>query len=274
KTYPSPDAPEHGIEIAEHAEQLKLLFRRDSDSALEFIVSRDGSNVCLLRPDPIPQIDAISFFIGPVCGVISRLRKKSCLHASVLKLDGRAFALTGDKRTGKSTTSAMLTKCGASLVADDIAVVNQEEGQFWVQPGYPFMRLAQPAIELTGRNLSESRELLSIGEKRYVAAQDETSGAFPHKPQLLDAVYILSGREVEDAAFHIEQLKPHTAARILNSNSYGKYMMDDEMRRQDFSLFAEFAREKHSRAIRRPDNLSRLEELANFILDDFRTIHG
>lgn len=273
-TYPPTGTPDHGIEIADHAEQLKLSFRRDPDSVLEFVVSKDAKRVILLRPDSIPEIDAISFFIGPVCGVISRLRMKTCLHASVLVLDGRAFALTGDKRVGKSTTSAMLTKCGASLVADDIGVLSYDDGQFGVEPGYPFMRLAPAAIELTGRDLKATKQLLSIGDKRYVAVGDENRRAFPTQRLPLDAIYILSGRQAADSDIQIEQLEPKEAARILNSNGYGKYVMDDAMRRQDFSLFAKFAREKHSRAIDRPNDLSRLPELANKILDDFRLLHA
>lgn len=272
-TYPQPDTPYHGIEISEYAGQLKLLYRRDSDSALEFFVSKDGKQVTALRPDEIPEIDAISFFIGPVCGVLNRLRSRTCLHASVLTLGGRAFALTGEKRMGKSTTSAMLTACGARLVADDIAVLNHDTGQFWVQPAYPFMRLAPPAIELMGRSMADTHELLSIGNKRYVPVQPDGESDFPIGPLPLDAIYILSQRGTPDIDISINRLEPNEAARVLNSNGYGKYMMDAAMRRQDFSFFAKFAREKHSRAITRPNDLSRLNELGQMILDDFREIH-
>ncbi|MEO9635664.1 MAG: hypothetical protein ABJF89_10690 [Parasphingorhabdus sp.] len=270
---PRAGPPHDGIGIGKYGGQLKLLYPRDPHSALEFVISEDAKRVTILRPGEIPEIDAISFFIGPVCGVLSRLRSRSCLHASVLTLNGRAFALTGDKGAGKSTTSAMLTTCGAMLVADDIGVLSHNNNQFWVQPAYPFMRLSPPEIELTGRSMADTRELLSVGDKRYVSVEPDGEGGFPLDPLPLDAIYFLSRRGNPDMDISIDRLEPNEAARLLNSNGYGHYIMDTAMRRQDFSLFAKFAREKHSRAISRPDDLSRLAELAQMILDNFRETH-
>jgi hypothetical protein len=271
--YPPTGVPENGIEISECSGQLKLLYRRDPDSALEFVISVDAKQVTLLRPDQIPEIDGISFFIGPVCGVLSRLRAKTCLHASVLVVDGRAFALTGEKRAGKSTTSAMLTRCGANLLADDIGIISHDGKQFWIEPAYPFMRLAPAAIELTGRSMEDTRDVLSVGDKKYVPAHERHDEPFYSQPMPLDAIYVLSERLGPETGLQIDQLEPNAAARILNSNGYAKYMMDNAMRGQDFALFAKFARDKHSRAVTRPNNLSRLSELAHMIIEDFREIH-
>lgn len=274
KTYPPLNTSgTEGLEISECVGHLKLSFRRDPESVLEFILSDNNSQVTLLQSDQIPEIDAISFFIGPILGATRRLQSKSCLHASVLTLDGRAFALTGDKRAGKSTTCAMLTTCGATLVADDIAVLDYEDEQCWVQPAYPFMRLSPPAIELTGRSLAGLQNVLSVGDKKYVPAPLMGPSAFPLEAQPLDAIYILPPREPLEADMRIEQLCPNEATRILYANGYGKLLMDAAMRRQEFSLFAKFAREKHSCVVKRPDDLSRLKELGHMILDDFRKIH-
>ncbi|MCK0127579.1 hypothetical protein [Erythrobacter sp. F6033] len=259
----------------EHCEsRLKITFRRNHDSALIFYISENSARIMLRRIGDIPETDAISFLIGPIFGAICRLRAKTCLHAAVLSYNGRAFALTGDKGAGKSTTSAMLLQCGAQLVADDIAVIDQDDGHFQVQRAYPYMRVSPDVLRLLGHDVDRAQPVLSLGDKRYLPASDKGAGEGGADTIELSAVYFLSKRGPAGTATQINAIGPSEAIMRLNSNAYGTSLMKKPHRLQDYALFADFARTKHCRAIERANDLSRLSYLGKMLLQDFETIHA
>ena len=50
--------------------------------------------------------DALTYLLGPVLGIVLRLRGLVCFHASAVALGDRAIALAGFPGAGKSTTAA------------------------------------------------------------------------------------------------------------------------------------------------------------------------
>ena len=71
---------------------------------------------------------------GPVRALVRHLAGASSLHASAISVNGRALAFLGESGVGKSTCAAdICMRTGASLLADDIAEIEENDGRFVVR---------------------------------------------------------------------------------------------------------------------------------------------
>ena len=82
----------------------------------------------------IPQ--AATYLLGSVAGLVLQNLDAVCLHASTVNIDGFAVAFVGPPGTGKSTTAAALLRRGHSIITDDVAVIDEADGQPYVRRGY------------------------------------------------------------------------------------------------------------------------------------------
>lgn len=256
-----------GVDVFHRPGRHKLRFFHPAGGFLEFVVSADAIDAFV--PATIPRGDAVSFLIGPVLAIVCRMRQIPCLHASVLMVDDRAFALMGDKGVGKSTTAAMLHTLGARLVTDDVAVMHRgRDGRLFVQPGYPYMRLTPEASAMCDQRFSLDNVVLSTGAKCYIPAYSaDGASEFPTGPVPLERVYLLSSRNATSCG--IDTIDRPRALRELNRNAYVRYVTDDKIRKKDFELFASLARSGSVRATTRPDDLTTLEAFCKQLLQEF-----
>lgn len=91
----------------------------------EFTVSRDLRQVRARRD---PEGDAAMLpilFVGTVGAFLLTLRGATVMHASAVCTGGSALAFVGQSGRGKSTIAAMLCGAGASLVTDDVLIVDR-----------------------------------------------------------------------------------------------------------------------------------------------------
>ncbi|GLQ34149.1 hypothetical protein GCM10007939_04320 [Amylibacter marinus] len=250
--------------------RIKLRYSRDTNTFVEFVISATYDHIRVHQTSDLPEGDALSFLIGPILGLICRLRGRPCLHASVLSIKDQAFALVGPKRAGKSTTAAALLKMGAQLVADDIAVLENNSGQYQVSPGYPFTRLTQQTIDQLGYSANGTHRVLSVGDKRYISIEQANLGGFQAKTVPLRAVYALSRRPKDTGSVHINPLSEANAVRHLMAHCYAQRLMDTAMQIQDFADMTTLIQHCPVRSVSTPDDLSFLDTLSTNILDDFQ----
>lgn len=248
-------------------DRYKIRFRHPHGGLLEFILSANAVDVFI--SNDVPEIDAVSFLIGPVLTAVCRLRRSTCLHASVMAMHGRALALVGEKGAGKSTTAAMLAKKGVQHIADDVAVLSEMSGQIITQTGYPFMRLTPQVAKLCTYETDNIDKVLSVGDKYYVPAN--TPGCETAGPNWvpLKHIYVLHPIADKNAANEIIPMEPATALRELNSHASVKYIADKETQKRDFEIYANIARANNVSKIRRANNLARLDSLCDLLIQDF-----
>lgn len=118
-------------------------------------------------------------------GTVIRLRRHLAFDASAVALKVRAILLTGDSGAGKSTTAAALSKMGFSVLADDIAVLKLEQGKYWVQPGYPCLRLWSKSGKAFDTSPKELTKVSSLGNKRYLNLALDSTGDWHFQTQPL-----------------------------------------------------------------------------------------
>jgi len=92
----------------------------------DFVISDDLSCIEVSpNPDPSGRADLLPILLaGTVSAILLSLAGHTVLHASAVAADDTAIAFVGQSGRGKSTVAALLCVAGASLVTDDVLVVD------------------------------------------------------------------------------------------------------------------------------------------------------
>ncbi|WP_413204793.1 hypothetical protein [Rhodospirillum sp. A1_3_36] len=157
--------------------------------------------------------DVRVFLLGSVVGVLCHQRGLFALHASAVRLDGRAVMISGVSGAGKSTLSAALGQRGLPMVADDVVAIDcHAPGGAQVFPAFPVRKLTPDAMEelaIDPKGLVINRR----GQPKYLVP---ALGGFDTMPLPLLAVYIIrrvrgrlpagiTGLEPAEAVAHLDQ---------------------------------------------------------------------
>jgi hypothetical protein len=241
---------------------FKLLYA----DGTEFLVDGLGSEVWAEWPDVLTLEDAATYLLGPVLGLVLRLRGVTTLHASVVDVGDRAIALVGPAAAGKSTTAAAFSAMGYPVMADDIAALFEQAGMPYVQPGYPQLRLWPESVALLYGSADALPRLTPTWDKR---ALDLTKNGcrFQRRPLPLAAIYVLAGRS-SDPEPHIEELQGRQTLLTLLANTYVGYLLDAAMRGQEFEILGRLVLSVPVRRVVSPANPTDLSRLCHRILDD------
>ena len=209
-------------------------FRLLYNDGHEFVVDRRGTEVWARWPGSSTIEDAATYLLGPILGFVLRLRGVTSLHASAVTIGGSAIALLGPPDAGKSTTAACFARMGYPVLADDIVALVERDGGLCVQPAYPQLRLWPESVALLYGTADALPRLTPTWDKRAL----DLAGAgcrFEEQPRSLSAIYVLAGRDAEaDARRGIEALPSRQRLLTLLANTYAGYLLDGEMRAQDF----------------------------------------
>ena len=236
----------------------------------QFLIAASADSVYAIWPPDFSIDDAIIYLLGPVLGIVLRMRGRTCLHASVAAADGRALGFMGPAGSGKSTVAAAFARAGHPVLSDDALVLMKREDRFWAVPGYPRLRLWPPSVEgLYGSR--DAQPLLVRGwEKRYVDLAAE--GVFLDEPSELGAIYVIGDRQTDLAEAAIEPMSRREALMSLIANSYTGHLPGRSPRRREFELFSRLVSEVPVRRLVPSDDWSSLDRLPTAVLDDFAEV--
>jgi hypothetical protein len=164
------------------------------------VLVENGSEVTVELAPGANLTEARAILMGPVQAVLWHQRGLLPLHASVVRVNGRALALAGPSGVGKSTLAAMLALKGHDVMADDICIIEAANGTE-VLPSTPQLRLWRDALEHFGIAVDGLPRALARSEKYLIEGGEwgET------EPRRLAAVVLLS-RQASDSVT-IERLR-------------------------------------------------------------------
>lgn len=242
-------------------------FRLLYDDGVEFVVAGDASEVWGTWPDSSTLADAATYLLGPVLGLVLRLRGTTCLHSSAVAVGTHAFALVGPAHAGKSTTAAAFAALGHPVLADDIVALTRTGGIVCAQPAYPQLRLWPESAALLYGATEALPRLTPNWDKR---ALDLTrhQGCFQHEPLPLTAVYVLAERAA-DGEMRVEGLRGREALMTLIANTYVSYLLDHAMREREFDMLGQLVAHIPVRRVIPPADARQLSRLCAHILTDF-----
>jgi len=175
----------------------------------------DGREIVFAPESDDNVADIPIFILGTVFGILLHQREQIVLHASAVRVQGRAVLFCGASGAGKSTLAAALVQRGYPLVTDDVCTltIGGSDAPLVYPDGRQLKLWAQTIDRLDLAQQRGDRVRKSL-EKFYV----EPSEAFA-EPLALGAVYALRQAR-PPLAPGIEKPNVVDAALVLRRNAY------------------------------------------------------
>jgi hypothetical protein len=169
-----------------------------------------------VEPEPdAPTAEVRLFLLGSAMGAILHQRGLLPLHGNGIVFGAKAVCFVGHSGAGKSTLAAWFHDRRLPLLADDVCVVTEDaDGVPWVQPGIPRFRLAESALEATGRDPAALAHVFDGSDKYNIVAAGRAAAPVP-----LSHVYLLQRAEPHEA-LTIRRLGGVQAVNALVANTY------------------------------------------------------
>ncbi len=237
---------------------------------IEFWLERTGKAVWSVWPPSATLDDAVSYLLGPVLGLLLRLRGVTCLHASAVALGDRSVAFVGSEGTGKSTTAAAFARQGHRVISDDIAALMESSEGFYIIPAYPHLCLWPDSVE-TLYGSAEALPRFSAGWEKRRLSLGEDGGRFEKRHLPLCAIYLLGERRPDSAPL-VEAVRPQAALLSLLADSFANKILDREMRAREFEALGRLVTTVPVRRVYPHTDETRIEELCSLIRADFESL--
>jgi len=247
-------------------------FRLRYADGTEFTVDQAGTRVgCTWRPESTLE-DTSTYLLGPVCGLVLRLRGLSALHASAVSAGDSAFLLCGPAGAGKSTTAAAFAARGRPVLCDDVAVLDVDGDGVKVRPAYPHLRLWPDSVRNLFGPAADLPALTPNWEKRYLdlGARGES---FHPRPLPVRAVYLIAPRE-EAGAPRLQPVPAADAVLALVANTYLGWLPDMAAHGRDLARYAALVRQAAVKLVVPHADPARLPDLCELIEADFTARAG
>jgi hypothetical protein len=267
-TYASPETngagqPSLRIWSVAGGEFVRLLY----DDGTEFWLDRRRERIWATWPAVSSLENTTSYLLGPVLGLVLRLRGVICLHASAVAFENRSVAFVGATGTGKSTTAAALARQGHAVLSDDIVALAENAGMFNVMPGYPYLCLWPESVKMLEHSLEALPRIVPEGEKRRLAFGDK-EGQFEKRPLRLGAIYFL-GEHRPDPAPYVEAIRPQAALLSLVADTYANKILDRTLRAEEFAVLSRLVETTPIRRVFPRSDLSQIGDLCRVIREDY-----
>jgi hypothetical protein len=231
----------------------------------QFWMDREGSEVWVHWPDSLTIEDAATYLLGPVLGLLLRLRGVTCLHASAVALGDHAVAFVGSEGAGKSTTAAALAQKGYAVISDDIVALVEREGSFFVHPAYPYLCLWPDSVTAVYGPEKNLPSFSANWDKRLLSLPGNQL-RFEEQLLPLGGVFVLGERSPEPGAPFLERPTPSESLLSLVANSYATNLLDTDMRAREFALLGRVLEAVPLRRLRPHEDAARIDHLCKFIL--------
>lgn len=243
--------------------------RLDYDDGTVVVVEARGHRIWSHWPADVGDEQAAVYLLGPVLGVVLRLRGVLCLHASAVEIGGQALALVGPSGAGKSSTAAAFAAQGHRVLCDDIVPIMDRQTCFEVVAASSRLRLwPDSADALLGAGHGLPR-LAAAWDKRALDLPPAAPSATRSCP--LAAIYLLGPRQAL-AATRIEAVRATPALVALLTDTFANNYLDAEGRAMEFDLVSRIVRDVPLRRVSPRADLSGLAALASAIRADFEAM--
>lgn len=236
----------------------------------QFWLERAGKEIWATWPESSTLEDACSYLVGPVLGILLRMRGVTCLHASAVALNGEALAFVGMEGAGKSTTAAAFAREGDGVLSDDVVALQENESKFLVVPAYPHVCLWQESVAMLYGS-ADALPPFSKGWEKQRLSLGNGETRFQSQPLSLGAIYFLGERRSEDAPL-VETVRPQAALLSLITDSFASSTLDREMRAREFDVLGRLVTRVPVRRVFAHSDGLRIHELCRVIREDFMSL--
>lgn len=234
-----------------------------------FVIDAAGTELWATWAPEATIEDTATYLLGPILGFVLRLRGITCLHASAIAVDGCAIAVVGRSGAGKSSTAAAFACMGYPIMSDDVVAILDNGATLNVQPAYPRVRLWPQSVESMFGTPDALPRITPTWGKRFLGL-GQPGFHFQSLPLPLAAVYFLGPRSDALDAPLIQEKSERESLLSLVSDTYASYMLDPPRRAAEFILLSKLVTSVPLRQATPSVDLSRISELCEAIINDFR----
>jgi hypothetical protein len=266
-TYVSSDTNEKGepalqIWNVEHRAFVRMAY----DDGIQFWLDRRHENIWASWPDHLVLENAVSYLMGPVLGVLLRLRGVTCLHASAVAIEDRGVAFVGSAGAGKSTMAAAFSKLGYAVLSDDVVALEEQDDAFYAVGGHPQLCLWPESVKMLYGSEEALPRFNPRWEKRRLGLGDQGT-RFEDRALPLQVIYLMGDRR-PDLAPSLETLRSQAALLDLVANTYANKILDREMRAREFDVLGHLATAVPIRRVFPHSDPDRVRDLCRMIEAD------
>jgi hypothetical protein len=261
--------PDVQIWDVHNGEFLRVLYR----DGVEFWLDRHFTTLWAYWPTGSSLQDTLSYLVGPILGLLLRLRGIVCLHASSVSINDRAVVFLGSEGAGKSTTAAALAQRGYAVLSDDIVALVEGRHEFQTLPAYPRVNLWPDSVSLLYGS-PDALPVVSLGwDKRCLNLGEAEGTKFEERPLPLGAIYVL-GESAGGSEKGVEVVSQKTALMMLVANTYASNFLDATQRAAEFEILSRVVATVPVRKIVRGKSIAEVEPFCAAIQRDFAGIHS
>ncbi len=237
----------------------------------QFWFDRGGNEVWVTWPENLGLEDAATYLLGPVLGLLLRVRGSTGLHGSAVSIGDAVVAFVGPEGAGKSTTAAALAQQGCPIVSDDVVALAEVNGVFQVHPAYPYLCLWPESVEALFGSAEALPRFSEAYEKRCLSLEKRKL-AFESRQLPLRAIYIFGERRSERAPA-INDLSAPDAFLALVANTFATNALDSALRANEFATLGRLILGIRVREVVAHSDPKKLFELCALIREDLEN-HG
>jgi hypothetical protein len=237
----------------------------------EFWVNRGFSTLWGNWSDKSSLENTLSYLVGPVLGLLLRLRGKICLHASAVAFNDKSIVFVGRAGAGKSTTAAAFARKGFAVLSDDIVALVDKENIFHVVPAYPRLSLWPDSVKLLYGSPDALPPIMPDWNKRCLMLGQDGAPPFEGRTLPIGAIYFFGDPAVE-AESCFEVISQREALLTLVANSYAAKFLDGKQRAEEFAVLSQLASVVPTRKINPRRYTMDLNTLCGAICRDFDAI--
>lgn len=235
----------------------------------QFWLDRKREALWALWPAKLSLEDTASYLLGPILGLLLRLRGITCLHASAVAFNGHSVVFVGPQGAGKSTTAAAFAQRGWGVLSDDIVALLEQDDGFHVLSAYPHLSLWPDSVKMLYGSSEALPRFIPDWEKRRLDLGSQGT-RFESRPLPLDAIYILGERRANPAP--VEAVRPQSALLALVADTYANGILDREMRAREFAVLGRLVTTVPIRRVHPGEDAAQLETLCRIIRADLESL--
>jgi hypothetical protein len=250
-----------------NGEFLRMLY----SGGVEFWLDRDMTTLWAHWPTGSSLQDTVTYLVGPILGLLLRLRGIVCLHASAVSIKDRAVVFVGSEGAGKSTTAAAFALRGYPVLSDDIVALVDCGHEFRMFPAYPRVNLWPDSVALLYGSPDALPAITPDWDKRCLQLAESTK--FEERPLPLGVIYVL-GESPDGSEEGIEIISQKTALMMLVGNTYATNFLDGKQRAEEFEVLSRVVASVPVRKINRGREVAGVEELCAAIQRNFASIES
>jgi hypothetical protein len=251
-------------------ESLCLLYRERSGEVLQFPgagdfrISQSKIEGCFQNQE---KALAELRFLGPVLSYWFELRGCPTLHAAAVARNGRAIAFVSRHGGGKSGLAASMIQAGASLLTDDLLVLDERENLWEARPSYPEMRMWPDEVSHFVGSPEDLPQVHPESGKRRVAVGDRGFGSFLDASTPLARIYLASRSEETAAGVEIQPVARSEALIELVRHSFSARLVEGAgLQPARLDRLARLVRSVPVHRLVYPSGFERLPEIAEILM--------